>query len=385
MPASRHAAQGHDLDVRRLEPRRTRHGLSHLRDLAADGFIITADWHIVLCSPAAAKIFKCSETGMIGLPLSRFLRADCLRDESGDVDGAQPGFRTIDAIRANGEGFTAEYRIATVPSSTRTSHVILIRDVHAQRLLQRAISRIDDALAHSGGDLFGEYDVVDDVVSSTAAMYPPDDVLRRVNASLDCQAKRIAHALHDEAGQLLTATYNSLSELGQELPPAALARLGEVRDHLDRVEMQLRRLAHELRPRILDDLGLIAAIGFLAEGVARRRNIVLSVDGSVRGRLPAVVETTLYRVVQEALNNASRHARPGRIDVVLKHCARVLHCSISDDGVGFDPAALEKRDSERGFGLDGIRNQVELLGGTFHIDSAPGRGARLTITVPLGH
>jgi signal transduction histidine kinase len=229
----------------------------------------------------------------------------------------------------------------------------------------------------------GEDDVLDDDVSSAPTAYPPDETLRRLNMSLDRQAKRIAHALHDEAGQLLAAAYNSLSQISPELPPAALARLGEVRDHLDRIEAQLRCLAHELRPRILDDLGLVAAIGFLAESVARRRHIAVSTGGSVHGRLPAVVETTVYRVVHEALNNASRHAQPSRIGVVLKHSARVLHCGIDDDGVGFDLTALENRGGERGFGLVGMRDQIELLGGTFQIDSAPGRGTRLTMTIPL--
>jgi signal transduction histidine kinase len=207
--------------------------------------------------------------------------------------------------------------------------------------------------------------------------------LRRLNTSLDRQAKRIAHALHDEAGQLLTAAYNSLSEASRELPPAAAARLGEVRECLDQLERQLRCLAHELRPRILDDLGLVAALAFLADAVTRRRRIAVSSEGSLHGRLPAVVETTVYRVVHEALNNASRHAQASRIDVVLEHCAGALHCRIDDDGVGFDMSALEQRTGERGFGLAGMREQIELLGGTFRVDSAPGHGTRLTMTIPL--
>jgi two-component system sensor histidine kinase UhpB len=229
----------------------------------------------------------------------------------------------------------------------------------------------------------GKHESGGDNRSAPPMAYLPDETLRRLNAILDRQARRIANALHDEAGQLLTAAYISLNEISQELPPAARERLGEVRDHLDRIERQLRSLAHELRPRILDDLGLVAAIEFLAEGVARRRHIVVTTDASVHGRLPAVVETTVYRIVHEALNNASRHGRPRRIGVALNRCVRALHSRIDDDGIGFDMTALDDRGGERGFGLLGMRDQIELLGGTFDIDSAPGCGTRLTMTIPL--
>jgi two-component system NarL family sensor kinase len=202
---------------------------------------------------------------------------------------------------------------------------------------QRPASNIVDALKRAGCDpvpSIEETTLDDNHVSSSPTAYPPDGTLRRLNMSLDRQAKRIAHALHDEAGQLLTAAYNSLSEAGRELPPAAAARLGEVRDYLDQLERQLRCLAHELRPRILDDLGLVAALAFLADAVTRRRRLAVSSEGSLHGRLPAVIETTVYRVVHEALNNASRHAQASRIAVVLEHCAGALHCRIDDDGVG---------------------------------------------------
>jgi signal transduction histidine kinase len=364
----------------------TRHRLSSLFDLAADGLIVTtADWHIIVCTPAAEKILRCSVAEMIGLPLTRFFRADFCHDACGeDSDRGHAGFRCVDAIRANGENFPAEFCIATIRSSTQPVRAVFIRDVQLQGS-QRVTSKIVDALLHSGSDLFGsaEDDVLDDKLSSAATAYPPDETLRRLNMSLDSQAKRIAHALHDEAGQLLAAAYHSLSEAGRELPQPALVRLADVRDHLDRIETQLRCLAHELRPRILDDLGLVAAIRFLVEAVARRRHIAVSMDGSMHGRLPAVVETTVYRVVHEALNNASRHAQPSRIEVVLEHSSSALHCGINDDGVGFDTTALENRGGERGFGFAAMRDQVELLGGTFHIDSAPDRGTRLTVNIPL--
>jgi signal transduction histidine kinase len=387
MPASEPAARGRAIDTRLFDAAYMRRRLSRLVSLAADGLMITdVDWRITVCTPVAEKILKCSVAEMIGLPLTRFFRADFFHDSCAkDSDREHADFRRVDAVRANGESFTAEFRIVLVPSAARTMRLVFIRDVQLQRLVQRATSKIVDALQQSGCDLFGpdEHDVLDDDVCSLPAAYPPDETLRRLNMSLDRQAKRIAHALHDDASQLLAAAYSSLSEIGQELPPAALVRLGEVRNHLDRIETQLRCLAHELRPRILDDLGLVAAIEFLAAGVASRRHIAVSTDGSLHGRLPAVVETTVYRVVQEALNNASRHARPHRIEVVIKHAARALHCSVDDDGVGFDATALENRGGERGFGLFGMREQIELLGGTFQIDSEPGRGTRLTMTVPL--
>ena len=115
--------------------------------------------------------------------------------------------------------------------------------------------------------------------------------LRRLNERLEEEAQRIAHALHDEAAQLLATVHVALAGLSGDLSPPAQRRLEEIRRLLDRVESELRRLSHELRPTMLDDLGLVPALEFLAEGVAKRTGVAVAVTGSTQGRLPSRVET----------------------------------------------------------------------------------------------
>lgn len=219
--------------------------------------------------------------------------------------------------------------------------------------------------------------------------------LRRLNETLEEQAKRIAHALHDEAGQLLVAVHIALREAAREVPPPARERLQEIHGLLDQIEEQLRCFSHELRPTILDDLGLLPALEFLAQGMAKRTDLPITVEGSTQGRLPPAVETALYRCAQEALTNVARHARASRAGVELQREVKLIRCSIRDDGVGFNvPAVIagtDQRDlfgagarrGQRGLGLVGIRERLNALGGTLRITSAPGRGTELLIIVPL--
>ena len=206
--------------------------------------------------------------------------------------------------------------------------------------------------------------------------------LRHLNETLEEEAKRIAHALHDEAGQLLVSVYLSLDSLDAEIPQAR-PRLQEVRGLLHQMEEQLRRLSHELRPTILDDLGLLPALEFLADGIAKRTGLPIEVGGSTHGRLPPVVETALYRIVQEALTNAVRHADAARVRVELQREPQAIRCSIADDGVGFDAPTVLAHRGGPGLGLVGIRERLEAVRGSVQIISAPGQGTRLHVAIPL--
>src|ERR1700741_3124523 len=131
---------------------------------------------------------------------------------------------------------------------------------------------------------------------------------RHINETLEEELKRIAPTLHDESGQLLVSVHLQLEELARELP-AAGQKVRNCQALLEQVEQQLRRLSHELRPTVLDDLGWLAALEFLASAVSRRTHMPVEVRSTVTQRLPGPVEVALYRVVQEALTNATRHAR----------------------------------------------------------------------------
>jgi len=204
--------------------------------------------------------------------------------------------------------------------------------------------------------------------------------LRNLNQMLEEEARRIARGLHDEAGQLLVSVYLALDAVAHG-DPALRTRLQGVRALLDEVEKHLRRLSHELRPLILDGLGLLPALEFLAEGVSGRTGIAIEVQGPEGVRLPPAVETALYRIVQEALTNATRHARPRHVHVDVAHEPARVTCSVRDDGAGFDPGVVANGRS--GVGLVNMRERVCALGGCLDISSAPGWGTELMIEIPL--
>jgi signal transduction histidine kinase len=163
--------------------------------------------------------------------------------------------------------------------------------------------------------------------------------------------------------------------------PAQDASFRKLREVLDRVEAQLRRLARELRPTILDDLGLAPALEWLAQGLAERRDVTVTIDAPER-RLAPEVETALYRIVQEALTNAVRHGRPRRIAVDVREEASRIRAVVRDDGRGFDAAAALARRGDRGLGLIGIRERTAALGGTVEIRSTPDQGTELCVVIP---
>jgi signal transduction histidine kinase len=205
-------------------------------------------------------------------------------------------------------------------------------------------------------------------------------VLRLLNARLEEEARRIAHALHDEAGQLLAKVYLAVAEIGQDLGPAARERLSGINAILDQIDEQVRRLAHELRPPMLDELGIIPAIEFLAEGVSKRAGLPIQVAGTGGRRLSPPVEIALYRVVQEALNNVIKHAKASRAHVELAWRESMVQCAVRDDGVGFEVAPSKR---VLGLGLTGMRERLEALGGELVIRSVPGQGTVLTATIPV--
>jgi signal transduction histidine kinase len=207
--------------------------------------------------------------------------------------------------------------------------------------------------------------------------------LRQLNETLEEEIKRIAYAVHDEAGQLLVAVHLALADVARELPKPQKEQVGRIEELLNQVEKQLRRYSHELRPTVLDDLGWIPAIRFLAEGVSKRANLSIQIKTTVKSRLPGPTEIALYRIVQEALTNAAKHSKASRVWIRIGRKNRLFCCSIEDDGVGFDVRAVQSDGKRRGLGLIGMKERLNGIGGTLSIDSARGRGTRLMIQLPM--
>lgn len=195
------------------------------------------------------------------------------------------------------------------------------------------------------------------------------------------EARRIAHELHDEAGQLLASVHIALDELVAQAPERSEA-LQRIHALLDRVEGQLRRLSRELRPTILDDLGLGPAVEWLAQGVSERTGVSITVDAPIL-RLPSAMETALYRIVQEAVTNAIRHAGARHMEIRVWQEDAMVHAAVRDDGRGFDAEATMARRGERGLGLLGMRERLDALGGRFELRSAPGHGTEVSVAIPI--
>lgn len=206
--------------------------------------------------------------------------------------------------------------------------------------------------------------------------------LRRLNTALEDEARRIAHVLHDEAAQLLATVYLDLAEAELKLPNAGAPYVPRIRAHLEQMRQHLRGIAHELRPPILDDLGLMPALRFLAERIASRGGITLAVRGDPGRQLSHAAEMAIYRVAQEALSNMIRHARATQAEIDVRRDAGAVHCTIRDNGVGFDVASVRAKHGNKGLGLIGMQERLAPLRGLLQVRSAPGQGTELFVSIP---
>ena len=209
-----------------------------------------------------------------------------------------------------------------------------------------------------------------------------NSALRRLYDVLEEEAKRIAHVLHDDASQILAVAYLELADIIREAPAPVAERVHVVVRHLDEVREQIRRLSHELRPLILDQLGIVPALNFLANGVMKRSGLEIVITGDTGGRQSQAIETVLYRTVQEALNNVVRHAEATRVDVKVWVENEAIHCVVRDNGIGFEVPEDRKR-MYRGLGLVGIHERVGALHGECQLSSVPGEGTELQVVIPL--
>jgi PAS domain S-box-containing protein len=203
------------------------------------------------------------------------------------------------------------------------------------------------------------------------------------------ERKRIAQELHDEMGQALTAISINLSAidkgLGAALDPETAERLAETDSLITRTLEQMRDLALDLRPSMLDDLGLLPALRWYIKRYENRTGIQVGLEVSdLEERLPEPIATVIYRVVQEALTNVTRHAGASRVDIHLQQRDSVVQAFIEDNGSGFDLAEVADREAEkRGVGLVGMQERVAVVGGSLEIKSRRGKGTRLAIQLPL--
>lgn len=210
------------------------------------------------------------------------------------------------------------------------------------------------------------------------------DLLRKVITAQEDERKRLARELHDETSQSLAALAMGIDAAAEAIRSGAQPRLDEVKAIATRTLEDVHRLIFDLRPSVLDDLGLISAIEWYGERALRRKGVSVRCECEEgMDRIPPEMETALFRIVQEAMSNVARHAEASAVLVELGKEGRELRVSIEDDGRGFDPAAPTTDETRKHWGLLGIRERAEILGGTAKIESAVGKGTRVEVRIPL--
>ncbi|MGU7780768.1 sensor histidine kinase [Burkholderia sp. PU8-34] len=336
--------------------------------------IITIDEQqtIVIFNPMAEQVFGVSAMEAIGAPLSRFIperfRAAHAKhvDQFGvtGVSERQMGRqRVLFGLRGNGEEFPIEASISQIRDASGKLYTVMLRDI-TERL------RAENALKQSREEL------------------------RELSANLqnvrEEEKSRIARELHDDLGQQLTALKMDLSVVENRLHASdgtapdgdVLAQLQGMRRLIDATVASVRRIAADLRPVMLDDLGLVPAIEWLANDFTNRYGIDVERHIETGGiTFTNAGATTLFRIVQEALTNVARHADATRIALTLDVESGFCVLRIADNGRGAAPGGPTHED--KSFGLIGIRERAHMLGGTVTIDTALARGFSLTVALPL--
>lgn len=212
-----------------------------------------------------------------------------------------------------------------------------------------------------------------------------EHLLARAISAQEEERQRVARELHDETGQALTAILVGLRNV-ETAADAIVARdlAAQLRGVVEGTIRDVGRIARGLRPAVLDDLGLIAALQRYAEDLEASRGLAIEIRGPFADRFPHAIETTLYRIIQEALTNVAAHARARSAQVAIRRRGSTVEAVVRDDGLGFDvDTAVEVTGRRQTLGLIGMRERASLLGGTVVIDSRPGTGTKITVTLPL--
>ena len=204
----------------------------------------------------------------------------------------------------------------------------------------------------------------------------------QVISAQDEERARVARELHDSTAQMLAAVMLQLGVAARENESPALdARIATVREMVAEALEEVRTLSHTIHPRVLDDLGLAAALSWLARQTREQEALDAEAFADDGAPIPRLAATVLYRVAQESLRNAARHAQARRVELWLRRTATTATLEVVDDGRGFDVRRAEER--RPGMGLFSMRERVGLANGTLSVESAPGRGTRVVATVPL--
>jgi signal transduction histidine kinase len=267
-----------------------------------------------------------------------------------------------------------------------------VRDLlEEQRLAQRELSQAHEQLADRARQLEALVQertakLVDSNEQLRREMREREALQRQLIRAQEEERRRIARELHDQMGQELTALNLGLKSLHEAAPKKFKDALRSLQELATQTARDLRRVALELRSSTLDDLGLVKAVRNLAETWSAHCGIEVDVESRQYPAtgVSAEVETTLYRIIQEALNNVAKHSGAKYASIILHHGSGHVEALIEDDGSGFDPTKPRPAANERGgLGLSGIQERLSLLGGSLNVESAPQQGTTIVVRIPV--
>lgn len=229
---------------------------------------------------------------------------------------------------------------------------------------------------------------VEDVTYRKRAEEAQRQLLLRVVTAQEDEQRRLSRELHDHMAQSLTALTLGLKSLEKHcVSETSAARLREMQHLANQLSKEVRTLATHLRPPALDDLGLQTALSNYIGEWSKRSRVTSDYhcNGLINQRLPEVIETTVYRIIQEALTNVLKHAEAKTASVIVEYRGHSLRAIVEDDGCGFEVDAMMMRGpaAERRLGLLGMQERATLVGGTLNIESSPGAGTTVLLQLPV--
>ena len=333
--------------------------LAGILDIAEDAIIVTEhDRAITLFNQGAAKLFGYDPEEMLGRPIDLLLPERCRAERARDIDlfarGSESARRMaqrgdVFGLKKDGSEFPAEASISKLTVGERTTFSVIVRDI-TERL------RTEQQLR-----------------SLTTQLMTAQEEERR----------RIARELHDDINQRIALLAMEMGSIARDASTMTSHAIRETAQRLAGISDDVRRMAHQFHPSILDDLGLTTAITHMAGEWSAKTGIkVVVVQQEIADDpLPRDVASCLYRVTQESLANILKHARAGRVELELTCDDQEITLSIHDTGVGFDLKEIQAR--HPGLGLVNMQERVRSVRGRFDIRSEPGRGTHITVQIPL--
>ncbi|MGH3694890.1 MAG: GAF domain-containing sensor histidine kinase [Pseudonocardiaceae bacterium] len=314
----------------------------------------------------------------LGEGVSGWVAANCQPVVITDNKRADPRYRYIPELR--GEEFVS---MASVPMLTRPGDLVGVLNVHTRD--RREFTTADvELLSSVAGLMAGAIEnagLHDRLAEREEAM---ERFAEQIVLLQETERRRLAGEIHDGISQRIVSLSFHLSAAADAVgtdPASAAEQIARAQELAAGALDETRNAISGLRPPVLDDLGLAASL----ESLARSTPLPNVAVDTVSTELPEHVETAVYRIAQEALQNIMKHAGAAHVQLRLSLAAGAVVLEVSDDGVGFDPSAVPGRTGPMGYGLPGMQQRAELLGGQLTADSTPGRGTIVRLRVPITH